>query len=535
MKNLPYIIIAAFLLLVACAKNKDYANAQMDIAEGLVANSPNKAIEILSVINKGQLAERELARYSLLYTIAQDKSGLDVSSDSLLRYAHSYYSENMDDSMYARYAYYMGKYYYLIDSLSLSHSLLHKSVKVAKDSKEYYTACLALGLLSRSLENTNTAKAIEYAKENIEILQNHLPEKSIVYPLLSLANSFVFAEEYDSALSYTERAYKVAQQENDSAKVLSACHTLAAYYDSFCMPDSALKYGVKMAEYSHELTEAQYLLLGSIYYECDSSKKAESLLKKVTGKSDSQRKYTAFSILSRIALERDDIALHYSYMDSAYHAIEGKYSKALETNAQYYADFLDKEIQNEKIRSKAFLSRWIMGAGIIILTLIIVLSYCVYHNYRAKTSKLRIVEKLRNRMQMEFKEREHEKMMEQKDRFISILQRHLLEKSQIMNALGEGKSSNINTISESDWMEMETLLNDVDNFFAERIRKSFPGIKTDDFRFCMLVRMKLTNQELAGLFNVEQDSIKKRKQRMKRNVFAITDPSVTLSSFIESF
>ena len=56
----------------------------------------------------------------------------------------------------------------------------------------------------------------------------------------------------------------------------------------------AAKYGVKMAEYSHELTEAQYLLLGSIYYECDSSKKAESLLKKVTGKSDSQRKYTIF-------------------------------------------------------------------------------------------------------------------------------------------------------------------------------------------------------------------------------------------------
>lgn len=48
--------------------------------------------------------------------MAQDKSGIDVDNDSLLRNAYNWYNGKPADSLYAKCEYYMGKYYALNDS-----------------------------------------------------------------------------------------------------------------------------------------------------------------------------------------------------------------------------------------------------------------------------------------------------------------------------------------------------------------------------------------------------------------------------------
>ena len=58
----------------------------------------------------------EKAYYALTYYLAQNKSGLDVANDSLIRVAYNYYAKLPEDSLYARCMYYMGVYYSLSDS-----------------------------------------------------------------------------------------------------------------------------------------------------------------------------------------------------------------------------------------------------------------------------------------------------------------------------------------------------------------------------------------------------------------------------------
>lgn len=67
-----------------------------------------------------------MARYALVYTIAQDKSRLDVDNNSLLRTAYTYYNNQENDSLYAKCEYYM-----LNDKNANKLSLLIKIMLIA--------------------------------------------------------------------------------------------------------------------------------------------------------------------------------------------------------------------------------------------------------------------------------------------------------------------------------------------------------------------------------------------------------------------
>lgn len=84
-------------------------------AEQIVQEQPDSALRLLQGIKRQHLSGEPLARYALIYSMAQDKSGLDVCSDSLLCIAYQYYCQHPDDSLYARCQYFMGKYLWLTE------------------------------------------------------------------------------------------------------------------------------------------------------------------------------------------------------------------------------------------------------------------------------------------------------------------------------------------------------------------------------------------------------------------------------------
>lgn len=67
------------------------SNQTIDIAYHLAAFAPDSALSLLQGMRGTTLSLEEQARYALVYTMAQDKSGLDVDNDSLLRAAYTYY------------------------------------------------------------------------------------------------------------------------------------------------------------------------------------------------------------------------------------------------------------------------------------------------------------------------------------------------------------------------------------------------------------------------------------------------------------
>ena len=58
------------------------------------ANSkPDSVLAVLNTIDQTRLSDKDLALYSLVYTLAQDKKRIDVDNDSLLRNAYNWYRD----------------------------------------------------------------------------------------------------------------------------------------------------------------------------------------------------------------------------------------------------------------------------------------------------------------------------------------------------------------------------------------------------------------------------------------------------------
>ncbi|MDD6379317.1 MAG: hypothetical protein PUG12_05670, partial [Prevotella sp.] len=160
-KSLIILLVLAVFLVTGC---KETHNKAIDIAYQLTATAPDSALSVLNGVDQAKLGKAEMARYALVYTIAQDKSGLDVDNDSLLRTAYTYYNNREDDSLYAKCEYYMGKYYMLNDSTELAEDCLQKAANASEKQGDKYTLCLALEKLSKVLSNLDSRRSVSLAK-----------------------------------------------------------------------------------------------------------------------------------------------------------------------------------------------------------------------------------------------------------------------------------------------------------------------------------------------------------------------------------
>lgn len=129
-ESFSYLILLIILFISSCKGNHD---ERISAALTLVENDkPDSALMLLKKIGQPRLSDRDLAMYSLVFTMAQDRSGIDIDNDSLLRSAYTYYNIRPNDSLYAKCEYYMGKYYMLNDSTEIALDCLQKAADAAE-------------------------------------------------------------------------------------------------------------------------------------------------------------------------------------------------------------------------------------------------------------------------------------------------------------------------------------------------------------------------------------------------------------------
>ena len=88
------VVGALSTLLVSCSSYTELSRA-IDQAESLAEENPNKALEIISNIDKSQLRSNEIkARYALIYSEVSYYNRMLVNSDSLTRIAVAYYDKS---------------------------------------------------------------------------------------------------------------------------------------------------------------------------------------------------------------------------------------------------------------------------------------------------------------------------------------------------------------------------------------------------------------------------------------------------------
>ena len=88
-------------------------------------------------------------------------------------------------------------------------------------------------------------------------------------------------------------------------------------------------------------------------------------------------------------------------------------------------------------------------------------------------------------------------------------------------------------MSEKDWDELIQTTDNLFSGFVKKLEKNYE-LTHDDIRFCCLIKIKVSMQDLADIYCISKAGITKRKTRMKKEKFHITDESVSLDGFLMS-
>lgn len=517
-------------------------------AYSMVDSLPDSTLALLRKVDCDNLSAKDMAEYSLLFTMAQDKSGLDVDNDSLIRIAYDWFQQHQDDSLYAKCLYYMGKYYMLNDSTEQAISLLTQSSQKSNKIGDLKTESMALEKLSKVYQVVEPEKSLVFSKKALETYAR--------YPYATLKNRIYLNLNYSEALlacEITRKSVDVALSILPKALVLKDSVVLADVYQDLAnsylylgYKDSCLFYAKKTYDLLPIKNMSCRLMLADAYREVDSVRQCLALLESLKP-TLSTEKYVCFQICSQASIKMQDYEKSKMYMDSAYSCIENMYAEAVKGKADYYSSVLKKEKQKSELKGRAEMQSYLLLLVIILALLVIVFLLYVYKNSRNKAQKEIIFEKRQAEMKVRHEhelamieknlsEQYHQKELSRKEVQLSIMRSYLMKlvtAVEKLNSIKTGTGKHV-VLTEKDWKEIAAFLDSTENMFVTRLKTRFPNLSEGDLHLMMLLRLKMPQKVLASLYCITEKAVKQKLFLYKEKV-GINGQNISLREYMETF
>ncbi len=536
-------IIILSITFSAC----NHFNPNLKKAESIMEEYPDSALKILRGIKSPRnLSEKDYAFYALLFTQAADKNDLDLTKDSLSDYAVRYFGQGKDSVHAYKAFFYAGRVNEEMKNANQAISYYLKAKDFARNSKDYKY----LYLINYYLGNLYTMQNLykNGINSDKEAYQYALKLKNSAYQCLSLSKigfGYLGLEKEDSALVYQLRALKKAEKD-DKKYIYHIYNQICVTYNAMGKYKLALQYnnkalGIKANENN---LFAYYSSKGDIY---KNMHQYDSAIFYINKSIQSDYIYTKAAGCSRLAaiyeaLGSKDKALYYIKKFNLYRdTIDTQtQSKAIiETQEIYKHDKLKEENlllkQNEAEKNRSFYRLSLFTSFILLLG-----GYIYFLNYRKNQKQKEEIRKDKellqeitiNKIQREKELIQNEAELKTKfyNQLNSIIIPGLISSSKDIN---EGKSSHIK-LTEQDWNKIIENTDAVFNNFTKRLKETFPKMNEMDIRLCCLIKVQLSQSEMADILNIEKVSIKRRKLRIRKDKMMIDDGR-TLDEIVLNF
>lgn len=503
------VLLGAIFAIFACTHN--HKAEIISQSETLMQDQPDSSLRLLQTIDRHTLRGEALARYALIYSISQDKSGIDVTSDSLLRIAYEYYSQHSQDSLYARSQYYMGKYLSLIEQKDSAYNCLLMAKKASEARKDYYTAYLATDRMRRIAEVSDSALCLKLAKEAYHFYVKHGVTNPVneAYLLIGIGESYRRRRDDDSTLYYYNKALDKAKFSGDSVAIGSVIQNIAFYYLHYKQYDTALEYANKSLSYQKLFNKPLLKLMALCYIQKSEYDKAQQYINALPSTGSKENQLVRLGLLHRLSVMMGDTDAPQTYFNSACDVAADMYFATLKDKLELH----HKNMQEEMQRQQAENERTIFVICFIFSVALAMLISWMFFKY-LRTSK---------------KEKAYkEHLMEQTRSYVKKI-------IGIQQKLEEKKDNKRRLLLDSkDWNEIEAYLDACDNTFVTRFKEHFPTLSEKDYHLCLLLRYGFTNPGLEMVYFISSQGIKNR-QRLIKEKLDIAEKGVSLRQFIQRF
>ncbi|MBR1388138.1 MAG: hypothetical protein IJ569_00740 [Prevotella sp.] len=205
------------IIIVGCSHEQSH-NELLDKAEQIVFIQPDSVVRMLApYYNDMPMNTANRALFGLLYTEALHRSGLNISSDSLIRISRNYYEHHGDDEHLAR-------------------ALLHHAIILYKQ------------------QQTHEAVLMMKRAEQLASDMNHPTFKWYLYSVLGDVNDNV--GNYSLTLKYYKQALSAAHQCGNKQWTVQTLNNIAMTFDMLGQKDS-LRYYTEQAQPYYSDTDGE--------------------------------------------------------------------------------------------------------------------------------------------------------------------------------------------------------------------------------------------------------------------------------------
>ena len=562
------ILVAALAFIVGC-----HAPSQRHLlseAESFLPSCPDSADARLSTVSVHLLRdEAEKAHYALLRVMTDAILGEISHNDTLVRRAYHFYlhqslsgqsSDNISVKHFAQSALYMGDWYIEHDSVKLGEDCFRQAIASSEKIQDWRMCYLSYARLAEQVQWSDEKEALKLIEKAIEAYDRIKDNASNLVYLLEYAEHYSsqIAYRYDEnqyyqqALEYASKAYHLASDSCAMELCNETLVTLADIYWAMGEYSSALDYvrNITIKSLDSEYSQRMNLKIAQYFLSCDSLSKARELFLAPSKIEDMKLRYHYERALAELSIKQKmpgDTILFYT--NKAFTSHENVHLDALRAKYDYYQEVLQIEKANEQLLFKNKLRTWIFLGTILLIVItallvvwLLVVRIRLYRERRKNAVKLRkyelersIEERRRSAYELQLL-REREQALadghQKKIATIKHLQNYIIGRTDVtMKLMNESTYVNM---TPKEWYDIESLLDEIDNKCISKIRTLHKNISADDIRLCIMVRLGMSNPAIGAIYGITPSAVQHRKQTLKKKVFGVLDPHLSLSDVIKS-
>ena len=540
MKNTFWLlIIQSILLLSACTGGQ--TEYWLEQAENYLDKKPDSTLIFLEKIkNPDQLADYPKAKYDLFQTIAGLRKGQAIRTDSLLTKAIDIFIANNDSAKTSNACFWSGFINMQTANYMRADSFFTLGIPFATNpvvrTRLYEYSGFAL------LYKGNAKQALQQHRLSLQD-SAFIPAAYQAEVLAEIGQAYRYSEQTDSAIIYYQKAIrksleiesreqtaffyqKISEIEKEKGNFRNATEALKAS-QSLCNTRTSYPY--------HMLTQAQ------IYIASGETDSARVYLQKAIQSTNTYVATRAYQLLARLyEKNKTDEQIYYAWKnyEGSFSNISGDAESQIMTQ-RYQEELLKNENNQLKLKKKQQ-DIYLLSLCLILITAC-TLWYIVYNRLRKKKiigeQQLKEQE-LKNQVAQLEKERELISLRERATALREQLFRRLSASQKIPSLSEKAKENTDDNKSRLTSEEIDELIETVNNIwsgFAERLKNTYPLLRTKDIAFCCLLKSGISTKDLASIYYITPSAISQKKARMKREKFGVEDDNLSLDDLLNAF
>ena len=364
--------------------------------------------------------------------------------------------------------------------------------------------------------------------------------------LNALGNNYRNRGNNANARNYFNQTILISKKNNDHVRVAKALGDLALLYEEDKDWKKAELYLLEDIAISEKYNNARNVMyaqiqLGNLYFKTKSFTKALEVLNAAELYTKANSNLESFEekivkIKLAIAIEQVDSAAELNLRRRL-----DKISRLIsKTNGEQVINSVNLEAQNENIKvqlsaekvkaeNEQLFKTFLLNISFILFFIVVLLF--IMNKRKLKYKQIEFDQKI---LSFQIDKVKSETKLQETNHTLSSYKTYLLEKNQQVKNLEEEiakkdhsavaverkevykKLLDSHLLTEDNWQNFKLQFIDEQKEFYETITKKYSDLTESNLRLIMLIKMELTNQNIANLLGVTLEAVKKAKQRLKK-------------------